>query len=57
MDGDDPAPLGAKAWGTSRLALPQGEFVNALTGERHAGGAASVAAILSSFPVALLVRS
>ncbi len=57
MDGDDPAPLGAKAWGASRLALPQGDFANVLTGERHAGGAASVAAILSSFPVALLVPS
>jgi len=57
MHADDPAPLGAKAWAESRLALPQGEFVNVLTGERHAGGAVRVAALLSTFPVALLVRS
>ena len=57
MDGDDRAPLGAKAWGDARLELPAGEFVNVLTGERHRGGRARVAELLSRLPVALLVRS
>ena len=58
VDGDDVAPLGAKAWGEARLPM-EGEYVNALTGERHEarGGHVGLAALLSTFPVALLVRS
>ncbi|HET9351972.1 MAG TPA: malto-oligosyltrehalose synthase, partial [Burkholderiales bacterium] len=57
MDGDDLAPLGAKAWGEARLPL-EGEYVNVLTGERHEGraGHVSIAALLATFPAALLVR-
>ena len=58
MDGDDQAPLGAKAWADARLPL-EGEYVNVLTGERHEGrtGHVGVAQLLATFPVALLVRS
>ena len=57
MDGDDLAPLGAKAWGEARLPL-EGEYVNVLTGERHEGraGHVGIAALLATFPAALLVR-
>ncbi|HEU4353398.1 MAG TPA: malto-oligosyltrehalose synthase [Burkholderiales bacterium] len=58
MDGDDLAPLGAKAWGEARLPL-DGQYVNVLTGERHEGraGHVSVAQLLATFPVALLAPS
>ena len=57
LEADDLAPLGTKAWGEARLAL-EGRYLNVLTGERHeAGGYVSVAQLLSTFPVALLVRS
>jgi (1->4)-alpha-D-glucan 1-alpha-D-glucosylmutase len=58
MDGDDLAPLGAKAWGEARLPL-DGEYINVLTGECHEGraGHLGVADLLATFPVALLVRS
>jgi (1->4)-alpha-D-glucan 1-alpha-D-glucosylmutase len=57
MEGDDLAPLGAKAWDEARLPL-EGEHVNVLTGERHdARGQARIADLLATFPVALLVRS
>ena len=57
MDGDDLAPLGAKVWGEARLPL-EGEYVNVLTGERHEGreGHVGIAALLATFPAALLVR-
>jgi (1->4)-alpha-D-glucan 1-alpha-D-glucosylmutase len=57
MDGDDLAPLGAKAWGEARLPL-EGEYFNVLTGERHRarGGYVDVAQLLARFPAALLVR-
>jgi maltooligosyltrehalose synthase len=55
MDGDDLAPLGAKAWGKARLPL-EGQYVNALTGERHGGAQPRLAEVLASFPVALLVH-
>lgn len=57
MDGGDVAPLGAKAWGEARLPL-EGEYVNVLTGERHESraGHVSVAQLLATLPVALLVR-
>ena len=57
LEADDLAPLGTKAWGEARLAL-DGRYLNVLTGERHeARGQVSVAQVLSTFPVALLVRS
>jgi (1->4)-alpha-D-glucan 1-alpha-D-glucosylmutase len=46
-----------RPWGESSLALPAGDFVNVLTGERHAGGRVRLAELLSRLPVALLVRS
>jgi len=56
MDGDDLAPLGAKAWGDARLPM-EGDYLNVLTGENHAArGHARVADVLAAFPVALLVR-
>ena len=57
VEADELAPLGAKAWGEARLPL-DGRYLNVLTGERHeARGHVSVAQVLSTFPVALLVRS
>jgi (1->4)-alpha-D-glucan 1-alpha-D-glucosylmutase len=58
MDADELAPLGAKAWGDARLPM-EGDYLNVLTGERHKGraGHLSVAQLLSTFPVALLVNS
>jgi len=57
VEADDLAPLGTKAWGEARLPL-DGRYLNVLTGERHeARGYVSVALLLSTFPVALLVRS
>jgi maltooligosyltrehalose synthase len=58
MDADELAPLGAKAWGDSRLPM-EGDYLNVLTGERHEarGGHVGVAQLLSTFPVALLVAS
>jgi (1->4)-alpha-D-glucan 1-alpha-D-glucosylmutase len=46
-----------KPWGESSLALPAGEFLDVMSGARHAGGRVRVAELLSRFPVALLVRS
>jgi maltooligosyltrehalose synthase len=54
--GPEGAPLGAKAWGEATLAL-EGSYVNVLTGERHAGRRVRVAALLATFPVALLVSA
>ena len=57
VEADDLAPLGTKSWGEARLPL-DGRYVNVLTGERHeARGHVSIAQLLSTFPVALLVRS
>jgi (1->4)-alpha-D-glucan 1-alpha-D-glucosylmutase len=56
MQPEDIAPLGAKAWGDSRLPL-EGDYLNVLTGERHHGRELRVAALLASFPVALLVSN
>jgi maltooligosyltrehalose synthase len=50
------APLGAKVWGEARLRV-DGDFVNALTGERHRGPAIRLADLLAGFPVALLVSA
>jgi (1->4)-alpha-D-glucan 1-alpha-D-glucosylmutase len=58
MQPADIAPLGAKAWGDSRLPM-EGQYLNVLTGERHEAraGHVSVAELLSTFPAALLVNS
>jgi (1->4)-alpha-D-glucan 1-alpha-D-glucosylmutase len=55
----DAAPIGARIWGASRLALPDGmphEWEDAITGARHmaADGAIVLADVLGQFPVALL---
>jgi (1->4)-alpha-D-glucan 1-alpha-D-glucosylmutase len=58
MQEGDLAPLGAQAWGDSRLLLPEGlsgDFVNVLTEEKHQGNSLRVADLLATFPVALLV--
>jgi (1->4)-alpha-D-glucan 1-alpha-D-glucosylmutase len=55
MQAQDPAPLGEPAWGDAKISLDlQGELENVLTGERHRGGELRLAALLRSFPVALL---
>jgi len=57
MQEGDLAPLGTDAWGEAQLAFPEGKFENVLTGEKYQStGKVSVAEILASFPVALLVR-
>jgi (1->4)-alpha-D-glucan 1-alpha-D-glucosylmutase len=53
------APIGAAAWGPSRLRLPDGlpgDWQDAITGQRHraADGGLALAAVLAGFPVALL---
>jgi (1->4)-alpha-D-glucan 1-alpha-D-glucosylmutase len=56
MEPDDLAPLGAKAWGDSKITVAgEGEYVNVLTGETHRGPELRIADLLASFPVALLV--
>ncbi|HEV3008519.1 MAG TPA: malto-oligosyltrehalose synthase, partial [Burkholderiales bacterium] len=56
MHADDVAPLGPKAWGEARIPM-DGQYVNVLTGERHeARGHGSLAQLLATFPLALLVR-
>jgi len=57
MEEGDAAPLGEKAWGEASLALPEGNFTDALTGRAHSGGKTPVADLLSEFPVALLVSA
>ncbi|HEX5476629.1 MAG TPA: malto-oligosyltrehalose synthase, partial [Burkholderiales bacterium] len=61
MEGGDYAPLGERAWGEARLALPgpAGEFENLLTGERHPAREEGLrlSAVLASFPVALLLAT
>ncbi|SNT22066.1 maltooligosyl trehalose synthase [Granulicella rosea] len=44
------------AWEDTRLTIPAGEWKNALTGARIAGGPMRVEELLHQFPVALLVR-
>jgi len=41
-------------WGESRIALPEGEYEDALTGRAHRGGAGRMSELLAQFPVALL---
>jgi (1->4)-alpha-D-glucan 1-alpha-D-glucosylmutase len=49
------APIG-DFWGEARVALPEGEFEDVLTGASHRGGARPMAELLAEFPVALLLR-
>jgi (1->4)-alpha-D-glucan 1-alpha-D-glucosylmutase len=53
MQEGDLAPLGERAWGESRIPVPEGRYLNVLTGETHEGGV-RVADLLGTFPVALL---
>ncbi len=43
-------------WVDTHLELPAGDWVDALTGHRHAGGITPVARLLDRFPAGLLVR-
>jgi (1->4)-alpha-D-glucan 1-alpha-D-glucosylmutase len=56
MGGEMRMPLG-NAWGETKIALPEGEFVNVFTGERVRGGEVQCADVFRSFPVALLVSA
>jgi (1->4)-alpha-D-glucan 1-alpha-D-glucosylmutase len=49
-----PLTLGGE-WQDTSLTLPQGQWVNRLTGERLGGGRIDVGQLLREFPVALLV--
>ena len=42
-------------WGEHQVILPEGDFVDALTGREFAGGATPLADVLATLPVALLV--
>ena len=44
-------------WGDTTIELPGGEWRDVITGAVAGGGAAAVAALLASFPVAVLARS
>jgi (1->4)-alpha-D-glucan 1-alpha-D-glucosylmutase len=57
MGEGDLAPLGEKAWGGSRVVLPEGSFENVLTGQKLPGGSTRVADLLATFPVALLSQT
>ena len=50
-----PLRLGGN-WQATTLALPDGEWLNRLTGERVRGGPVGLTALLQRFPVALLSR-
>jgi (1->4)-alpha-D-glucan 1-alpha-D-glucosylmutase len=52
-----PAPMGEGVWGESALILPQGDYLNALTGKRAGDGRQRMRDLLADFPVALLVQS
>jgi (1->4)-alpha-D-glucan 1-alpha-D-glucosylmutase len=58
---DAAAPVGAPIWGDAAISLPEdlrGEFVDAMTGEKHRPeGRLQLAALLARFPVALLVKT
>ena len=43
-------------WQATTLALPEGEWLNHMTGETVRGGAVAVAGLFQRFPVALLSR-
>jgi (1->4)-alpha-D-glucan 1-alpha-D-glucosylmutase len=44
-------------WRDTTLTLPEGRFVDVITGRRHDGGAAYLLRLLRDFPVCLLVRA
>jgi (1->4)-alpha-D-glucan 1-alpha-D-glucosylmutase len=46
----------AGEWGDTSLELPEGRWLNRLTGETIEGGLASVKTLLNTFPVAMLTR-
>ena len=46
----------AGGWGDTSVRLPEGRYVNVLTGAAVAGGRANLADVLAELPVALLVR-
>jgi (1->4)-alpha-D-glucan 1-alpha-D-glucosylmutase len=54
MNGEMRQPLG-NAWGDTKVAIPEGEFRNVLTGETFNGGDAMCAELLRTFPVVLAV--
>lgn len=45
-----------EAWGDTEVRIPEGRWKNYLTNESFEGGGTKIAALLSAFPVALLVR-
>lgn len=52
-------PIGlerAGGWGDTVLLVPTGRYVDAITGERHAGESLALADLLARYPVALLLR-
>jgi (1->4)-alpha-D-glucan 1-alpha-D-glucosylmutase len=55
MSASDDYPVGQKIWRESRLVVPEGDYVDVMTGKRVAGGSQRVAELLAEFPVALLV--
>jgi (1->4)-alpha-D-glucan 1-alpha-D-glucosylmutase len=57
MQPEETAPVGERFWGSSRINPGKGPWENVLTGERHEGGELRLAALLSAFPVALLVAA
>ena len=48
--------LSLQSWGNTTLQIPEGSWVNRLTGERIQPGVMPVAELLHAFPVALLLR-
>jgi (1->4)-alpha-D-glucan 1-alpha-D-glucosylmutase len=44
------------SWADTSLALPEGAWINRLSGEGHIGGTVRLDALLARFPVALLVK-
>jgi (1->4)-alpha-D-glucan 1-alpha-D-glucosylmutase len=43
-------------WGSTTVALPEGRWTHAFTGEGVTGGAVQAARLFARFPVALLTR-
>ena len=48
-------PIGGEGWGNTAVTLPGNTWKNAFTGERVVGPQTEVSALLSTFPVALLI--
>jgi (1->4)-alpha-D-glucan 1-alpha-D-glucosylmutase len=46
----------AEGWGETAVTIPEGRWVNRLTGKRVSGGRVRLEDLLSEFPVALLAR-